>query len=102
MCGRYGLYDAEDFNQRFEVDPDTPPIKPNYNAAPGQFLPVVINESGERQEAIWLDQSLDDRELLAEMLVPYEDGKIEMFEVSTDVNVVKNNDNHLVLPLNSK
>ena len=47
MCGRYSLFtppaDVEDrFDARFEE-----PFAPRYNAAPGQRLPVITNESPE-------------------------------------------------------
>lgn len=40
MCGRYTLYDIEEMKDHFDVEvPDN--IKPNYNAAPTQTMPVI-------------------------------------------------------------
>src|SRR5437764_15193237 len=51
MCGRYGLYDTENFNERFKTSTKIEPLKPRYNAAPGQQLPVVLMnpDTGERE-----------------------------------------------------
>jgi putative SOS response-associated peptidase YedK len=231
MCGRYGLYDIQEFGARFELGAGAASAKkitPNWNAAPGQMMPVVIGIGGARQlatmkwglvpfwakddrigykminaraesifdkpawreqikhhrclvpanafyewkrqagqktkqpymiypadsklfafaglfstwrdpsdpdaetlqtysiittspnremqsihdrmpvildkdsEGIWLDDSLDEKEVLAELLRPLPDGSLQMHEVSTDVNLVKNNDGYLIEPINSK
>jgi putative SOS response-associated peptidase YedK len=39
---------------------------------------------------------------IAQYLSPLEDGGLEMYEVSKDVNVVKVNHDTLILPMNSK
>jgi len=40
MCGRYALYGIDEIGDRFEVDvPED--LKPNYNAAPTQLMPVI-------------------------------------------------------------
>lgn len=40
MCGRYALYGIDEMGDRFEVD--TPEeLRPNYNAAPTQNMPVI-------------------------------------------------------------
>ena len=49
----------------------------------------------------WLDRSNDDIESLRSLLVPFDSRALEMFEVSTRVNSIKNNDGELVLPKNS-
>jgi putative SOS response-associated peptidase YedK len=62
-------------------------------------MPVILHPS---DEAAWLDESLHSREQIEPYLHPYEDGGLDMFEVSSDVNVVKNNDQRLIYPINSK
>jgi putative SOS response-associated peptidase YedK len=227
MCGRYGFYRTDEFGERFGVDVKDDDIKPNYNAAPGQFLPVIrktekgkvlevmkwglvpvwakdinigykminarsesvfekntwrgpvrhhrclvpadyfyewdkILDNGKSQkqpylikpkdqelfafagiydtwhdahgnelwsfsiittaankdmarlhdrepvilkpeeEDLWLDPSVQDRDAIEALLHMYPDGKFEMYEVSRDVNVVKNNDKRLIVPINSQ
>jgi len=62
-------------------------------------MPVILHPD---DWDTWLSPSLDDRGVLETLLRPYEDGKLEMYEVSSDVNAVKNNDNYLVYPINSQ
>jgi putative SOS response-associated peptidase YedK len=225
MCGRYSLYDLEELGDRFDMGGRIPDIEPNFNAAPGQFMPIITAESGTRElrlmkwgfvphwaknismgykmintraesvfdkpawrgailhhrclvpargfyewkrvagkttkqpyyihpedqdifafagiwslwnapdgseldsfsimtttpnrelsklhdrmpvilnketESIWLDKTLEDKDIIAELLKPYPDGHLEMFPVSQDVNITRNNDNYLVFPLNSQ
>ncbi len=47
MCGRYGFIpkSKKDFEDRFAVEPVKFAIKPHYNVAPGQIMPVVIRQS---------------------------------------------------------
>jgi putative SOS response-associated peptidase YedK len=51
MCGRYSITTAPEAMRRlFKFTNDTPNLRPNYNAAPTQILPVVrLNEAGERE-----------------------------------------------------
>ena len=50
MCGRYVITDVDHLKKRFETVNDAPKeVQPNYNAAPTQTLPVVIEEGGERR-----------------------------------------------------
>jgi putative SOS response-associated peptidase YedK len=56
-------------------------------------MPVILTPE---QEARWLDLQYREREQLADLLVPYEDGMLEMYAVSDDVNSIKHNDKHLV------
>lgn len=43
MCGRYALYGIDEIEDRFEVDlPNI--LKPNYNAAPTQNMPVITKD----------------------------------------------------------
>ncbi len=44
MCGRYAIIQTEQVAQRFAVkNPPEQPLKTNYNAAPGQNLPVITH-----------------------------------------------------------
>jgi putative SOS response-associated peptidase YedK len=228
MCGRYGFYNLDDFGIRFDVRPAAFVIKDNYNAAPGQILPVIIqSEYGKtiepmkwgliphwskdpgigyklinaraetlfdkpswrgpikyhrclvpargfyewekqsngskalikqpyfirpkdqelfafagiydtwldhfgnevwsfsiitvtankdmakihhrepvilqpEEEALWLDPSVQDRSVIETCLRMYPDGNLELIAVSQDVNIAKNNDQHLIYPMNSQ
>ncbi|HET9098732.1 MAG TPA: SOS response-associated peptidase [Candidatus Saccharimonadales bacterium] len=227
MCGRYGFYKVDEFGERFGVKPPAFTIKDNYNAAPGQILPVImqseygktlepmkwgmipawakddrigykmINARSEtlfeksawrgpikyhrclvpargfyewdkiqidgkaakqpyyirpegqdlfvfagvfdtwhdlqgneiwsyaivttrankemsaihdrqpvilkpRDEALWLEPSLQDRGAIEDILRSYDDVKWNMVEVSRDVNVIRNNDERLIYPINSQ
>ena len=47
MCGRYTLHKkAAELADRFNVASVKDELRENYNVAPGQFMPVVINENG--------------------------------------------------------
>lgn len=41
MCGRFTFIDIEDIRERFNAEPID--LKPNYNVAPTQDVPVIIN-----------------------------------------------------------
>jgi len=62
-------------------------------------MPVILRPD---DWGTWLEPELQTRDSVDFLLRPYEDGKLETFEVSKDVNVVRNNDSHLVAPLNSR
>lgn len=62
-------------------------------------MPVILHPD---DWADWLSSSIQTRDSLEPLLRPYEDGKLDMFEVSSDVNAVRNNNGHLILPLNSQ
>lgn len=63
-------------------------------------MPVILHRDDEQA---WLSHENDNNEeVLAEYLLPYDDNGLEMYEVSKDVNVVKTNEQRLMLPLNSK
>jgi len=63
-------------------------------------MPVILHQE---DESTWLAPSHDnDRNTIEALLRPYEDNGLKMYEVSRDVNVVKTNDERLVLPLNSQ
>lgn len=55
-------------------------------------MPVILKPG---QESHWLEPSLGQQDVLS-MLVPYEDNKLDIYEVSPDVNNPRNNDAHLV------
>lgn len=62
-------------------------------------MPVILD--GEKRK-LWLDSPKDiDHEFLEELLRPLPDNSLDIFEVSKDVNVVRNNSGKLILPLNS-
>jgi putative SOS response-associated peptidase YedK len=42
VCGRYSLYEIEEINERFNVKVPAD-VKPNYNVAPTQTMPVIRN-----------------------------------------------------------
>jgi putative SOS response-associated peptidase YedK len=44
MCGRYATPDPADIPIRFKGTRIGYDLKPRYNAAPGQNLPVVVND----------------------------------------------------------
>jgi putative SOS response-associated peptidase YedK len=65
-------------------------------------MPVILHPD---DEGLWLDPSLEERDVLEALLQPYEDGKLEMYEVSRDVNVVRNGEQYgdkLIYPINSQ
>lgn len=41
MCGRFTLIDIDDIRERFKTEPID--LKPNYNVAPTQNIPVILN-----------------------------------------------------------
>lgn len=61
--------------------------------------PVMLHQE---DESSWIEPSNDDQNSLERLLYPYEDNGLEIYEVSRDVNVVRNNNNRLFLPLNSQ
>ncbi len=56
-------------------------------------MPVMLTPE---QETRWLDLQYRERKQLADLLVPYEDGMLEMYAVSEDLNSPRHNDKHLV------
>ena len=48
MCGRYALYDTDNLDKRFGVTVKKA-IKPNYNVAPTQYMPVIRNINGKKE-----------------------------------------------------
>lgn len=51
MCGRFGLADVLQLGERFQLalDLDLPAVRPRYNAAPTQHLPVITVRGGRRR-----------------------------------------------------
>ena len=47
MCGRFTIVPTVDFHERFGL-PSGPVIRPSYNVAPGQEVPVIIRADGNR------------------------------------------------------
>lgn len=61
--------------------------------------PVMLHRDDEK---LWLDPAYDKQEKLEPLLFPLEDDSLEIYEVSREVNFVRNNSNKLFLPLNSQ
>jgi len=61
--------------------------------------PVILRKQNENE---WLNTSSDDQQKLEELMFPLGDGSLEIYEVSKNVNLVKNNNGELFLPINSK
>jgi putative SOS response-associated peptidase YedK len=51
---------------------------------------------------LWLDPSMDEPDAIAELLRPYKDGMLQMYEVSRDVNSAKSDIASYIEPLNSQ
>jgi putative SOS response-associated peptidase YedK len=62
-------------------------------------MPVILYPE---EESGWLESAKTNREEIEPYIHPFEDNGLDMFEVSREVNVTKNNDEKLILPLNSK
>jgi putative SOS response-associated peptidase YedK len=56
-------------------------------------MPVILHPD---QEETWLSRRVDEREIIQDFLIPFEDGKLEVDKVSDDVNSPRNNDRHLI------
>lgn len=61
-------------------------------------MPVILDDE---KKAAWLEGSLP-AEAIGDMLEPLPDGSLDMYEVSRDVNTVRNNNGELMKPINSK
>lgn len=44
MCGRYNIIHTNNLAKRFKVKKAPKDLKPNYNVAPGQQMPIIINQ----------------------------------------------------------
>lgn len=60
-------------------------------------MPVILEKENYEQ---WL--GADRQEDIEPLLLPYQDNGLDMYEVSKNVNVVRTNDDSLILPINSK
>jgi len=50
MCGRYTLaVEMDELAERFDCPTVEPVMKPRYNVAPSQVMPVVVSSAGQRQ-----------------------------------------------------
>jgi putative SOS response-associated peptidase YedK len=49
MCGRYILRGVDELDERFAITIPRPDLAARYNVAPGQLLPVIVEEDGERR-----------------------------------------------------
>ena len=59
-------------------------------------MPVILHPE---DEASWLEPAHDTPEALGQLLLPYEDNGLEIYEVSRDVNSPRNNDASLLVPV---
>ena len=59
-------------------------------------MPVILHQE---DEAAWLEPSSVTRSSVEPLLRPLEDGGLELFRVSEDVNSAQNNDKHLIYAL---
>jgi putative SOS response-associated peptidase YedK len=48
MCGRYAFIPPKNFKDRYNLKNNLLNLPTSYNVAPGQFLPVVINNKGNK------------------------------------------------------
>jgi len=44
MCGRFSIAGFEGFEERFQLKIEFPDLKPNYNVAPSQDVPVILHK----------------------------------------------------------
>jgi putative SOS response-associated peptidase YedK len=59
-------------------------------------MPVILHHE---DETAWLKPSNDSQETLEKLLFPSEDNRLEIYEVSRDVNNVRNNNKELLQPV---
>ncbi len=59
-------------------------------------MPVILHKE---DESSWIEPSNDEPDKLGKLLFPFEDGGLEMYEVSRDVNSPRNNDASLLKPV---
>ncbi len=45
MCGRYGFRDPDKIREYYDLEDDLKDLKPRYNAAPAQQLPVILKNA---------------------------------------------------------
>lgn len=61
--------------------------------------PVMLKPE---DEALWLDPDMDEPDAIAELFKPYENGMLEIFEVSRDVNAARSDEARFIEPLHAK
>ena len=44
MCGRFSIAELVGFEERFQLKLEFPDLKPNYNVAPSQDVPVILHK----------------------------------------------------------
>ena len=49
MCGRYTVIKLDDLPARFAAKNKFNEVKPNYNVAPGQTMPIVVDTNGQNE-----------------------------------------------------
>ena len=90
-----GIYDMDtEGNEHYSIITTTP------NKEMSELhdrMPVVLE--GKARDA-WLSVDDTETELLDELLKPLADGSLTMYQVSKDVNYVRNNNGELIAPLN--
>jgi putative SOS response-associated peptidase YedK len=59
-------------------------------------MPVILHPKNEKQ---WLDTSNDTPESIVDLLKPYDNGLLEMYKVSRDVNTGRVDNENLIHPL---
>lgn len=62
-------------------------------------MPVILHPKDEER---WVEPSNDTPESIADLMRPYDDGKLEIYEVSRDVNTSRVDNDTLVRPVNSQ
>src|SRR4030042_2330647 len=54
MCGRYDFSDPDKLRERYELENELKGLKPRYNVAPGQVMPVITgNDKNHGQLMRW-------------------------------------------------
>jgi putative SOS response-associated peptidase YedK len=92
-----GIYDVDAAGtEHYSIMTTTPNIE---MADIHDRMPVILDENA---QDIWLQGTDEDTAMISELLQPLPDHSLEMFEVSREVNVVKNNHGKLMLPVNTK
>lgn len=61
-------------------------------------MPVILRPE---DEEAWVSPSNDTPDSLGRLLFPFEDGGLEIYQVSKDVNSPRSNDRHLIEPVTS-
>jgi putative SOS response-associated peptidase YedK len=89
-----GLWDRWRTNEEEIVSCTIITTKPNQMMSELHDRMPVILEEGNREA--WLDQGIEDKDLLKSILQPYESEKMSAYEVSTLVNNPRNNGEELI------